>query len=70
VRAGRSTYAYIVVKFDGLSWTAKVRTFNLARGSVSDTYTGTGSLTFARVSDQLPGWRFPRATERRPPAFR
>ena len=36
----------------GLSWTAKVGTSTLAPASVSITNTGTGSLTFAGVSDQ------------------
>jgi hypothetical protein len=36
----------------GLNWTAKVGTSNLAPGSVSVTNAGTGSLTFASVSDQ------------------
>ena len=37
----------------GLSWTAKVGASNLAPAIVSITNAGTGSLTFAGVSDQL-----------------
>ena len=42
----------LAVSPTGFSWTAKVGTSSLAPASVSITNTGTGSLTFAGVSDQ------------------